>query len=104
MVSVTATQGYLYGSQVAIEGLGLVMGHGMSRFDRTVGSSNGPAPGKRMFHNMAPMVVLDDDNKPYAAIGLPGGPKIVTVTAQLAISLIDLKTPPAAAVSAARSH
>jgi gamma-glutamyltranspeptidase / glutathione hydrolase len=104
VVSVTATQGYLYGSQVAIEGLGLVMGHGMSRFDRTVGSPNGPAPGKRMFHNMAPMVVLDDDNKPYAAIGLPGGPKIVTVTAQLAISLIDLKTPPAAAVSAPRVH
>jgi gamma-glutamyltranspeptidase/glutathione hydrolase len=104
VVSVTATQGYLYGSQVAIEGLGLVMGHGMSRFDLRAGSPNSPAKGKRMFHNMAPMVVLDGDKKPYAAIGLPGGPKIVTVTAQLAVSLMDFKSTPAAAVSAPRVH
>ena len=82
LVSITATQGYLYGSQVAIEGLGLVMGHGMSRFDLTDGSPNAPAAGKRMFHNMAPMILLAAEGQPYAAIGLPGGPKIVTVTAQ----------------------
>jgi len=100
---VTATQGYLYGSQVAIEGLGLVMGHGMSRFDLAEGSPNCPAPGKRMFHNMAPMVLLND-NRPWSALGLPGGPKIVTVTAQLVMSLVDFKVPPAIAVAAPRIH
>jgi gamma-glutamyltranspeptidase / glutathione hydrolase len=104
IVSVTATQGYLFGSQVAIEGLGLVMGHGMSRFDLNEESPNAPAPGKRMFHNMAPMVLLHADGRPYAAVGLPGGPKIVTVTAQLVVSLIDFKAPPAVAVSAPRIH
>src|SRR5204863_8706166 len=83
VVSITATQGYLYGSQVAIEGLGLVMGHGMSRFDLDQGSPNAPAPGKRMIHNMAPTVLLGPGGQPWAAVGLPGGPKIVTVTAQL---------------------
>src|SRR5205085_4838018 len=83
LVSVTATQGYLYGSQVAIDGLGLVMGHGMSRFDLAEGSPNAPAPGKRMFHNMAPTILLNSDGRPFAAGGLPGGPKLAPVTAQL---------------------
>jgi gamma-glutamyltranspeptidase/glutathione hydrolase len=104
VVSITATQGYLYGSQVAINGLGLVMGHGMSRFDAANGSPNAPAPGKRMFHNMAPAILFDSANRPFAAIGLPGGPKIVTVTAQLIISLIDFHASPTTAVSAPRIH
>ncbi|HEY2415154.1 MAG TPA: gamma-glutamyltransferase [Pirellulaceae bacterium] len=104
VVSVTATQGYLYGSQVAIDRLGLVMGHGMSRFDLAAGSPNAPAAGKRMFHNMAPAILLNSANHPFAAVGLPGGPKIVTVTAQLIINLIDFHASPAAAVSAPRIH
>jgi gamma-glutamyltranspeptidase/glutathione hydrolase len=104
VVSVTATQGYLYGSTVVIDGLGLVMGHGMSRFDLAEGSPNFPAAGKRMFHNMAPMVLLGPGARPWAAVGLPGGPKIVTVTAQLVVSLVDFKVAPIVAVSAPRVH
>jgi len=104
VVSVTATQGYLYGSTVVIEGLGLVMGHGMSRFDLAEGSPNAPAAGKRMFHNMAPMILLGPDERPCAAVGLPGGPKIVTVTAQLVVSLVDFHAAPIVAVSAPRVH
>jgi gamma-glutamyltranspeptidase/glutathione hydrolase len=104
VVSITATQGYLYGSQVAIEGLGLVMGHGMSRFDLDQGSPNAPAPGKRMFHNMAPTVLLGPGRQPWAAVGLPGGPKIVTVTAQLVVSLVDFNVAPIIAVTAPRVH
>ena len=33
VVSLTATQGYLFGSQRVAAGMGLVLGHGMSRFD-----------------------------------------------------------------------
>ena len=61
-------------------------------------------PGKRMFHNMAPMILLGPDGQAYAAVGLPGGPKIVTVTAQLVVNLVDFKAPPAVAVSAPRVH
>lgn len=104
VVSMTATHGYLYGSTVAIEGLGLVMGHGMSRFDLTDGSPNAPAAGKRMHHNMSPTVLLGPDGRAWAAVGLPGGPKIVTVTAQLVVSLVDFKVPPAVAVRAGRMH
>ncbi|HEY1379591.1 MAG TPA: gamma-glutamyltransferase [Gemmataceae bacterium] len=105
VVSMTATNGYLYGSAVVIDGLGLVMNHGMSRFDRARGSPNAPSPGKRMIHNMAPTIFLGPDGKARGAVGLPGGPKIVTVTAQLMVSLVDFgTTPPAAAVTAGRIH
>jgi gamma-glutamyltranspeptidase/glutathione hydrolase len=109
VVSLTATHGYLYGSAVVIDGLGLVLGHGMSRFDLAEGSPNAPAAGKRMFHNMAPTVLLGRAGlrqrpEACAAVGLPGGPKIVTVTAQLVASLVDFRASPAAAVTAGRVH
>lgn len=104
LVSVTATQGYLFGSQVVIEGLGLVLGHGMSRFDfSSPNSPNVPVVGKRPFHNMAPAIVLQN-GKPRFAVGLPGGPKIVTVTTQLLINLIDFHLTPEQAVTAPRIH
>jgi gamma-glutamyltranspeptidase/glutathione hydrolase len=104
VVSMTATQGALYGSSVVIDGLGLVMGHGMSRFDLAGGSPNAPAAGKRMGNFMAPTLVLDRDGRARAAVGLPGGRKIVTVTAQLVVSLLDFHATPAAAVHAGRAH
>lgn len=104
IVSLTATQGYLYGSSVVIDGLGLVMNHGMSRFDPAAGSPNAAAPGKRMVHNMAPTVIVGRNGRAFAAVGLPGGPKIVTVTAQLVVGLIDFNASPATAVTAGRVH
>ena len=103
VVSMTATQGGLYGSTVVIDGLGMVMGHGMSRFDLAAGSPNAPAAGKRMLHNMAPALVLGHDGA-RAAVGLPGGRKIVTVTAQLVVSLLDFDATPDLAISAGRVH
>jgi gamma-glutamyltranspeptidase/glutathione hydrolase len=103
LVSLTATHGEAFGSRVAVEGLGLILGHGMSRFDTNRLSPNFPAPRKRPQHNMAPLVILRD-GKPYAAFGLPGGPKIVTVTAQLAVNLIDFHADPQQIVSAPRIH
>jgi len=103
LVSWTATHGAEFGSRVAIEGLGLMLGHGMSRFDHQITSPNFPAPGKRPQHNMSPLVVLRE-GKPYAGLGLPGARMIVTVTAQLAVSLIDFKAAPEEVVSAPRIH
>lgn len=103
IVSWTATQGGDFGAHVAIEGLGLMLGHGMSRFDYKKSSPNFPAPGMRPQHNMAPLLVLNA-GKPYAGLGLPGGRFIVTVTAQLAVNLIDFKASPQRVVSAQRLH
>ncbi len=103
VVSLTATHGEAFGSRVAIEGLGLILGHGMSRFDTNRSSPNFPAPRKRPQHNMSPLVIVRN-GKAYAALGLVGGPKIVTVTAQLAVNLIDFQADATKAVSAPRIH
>jgi gamma-glutamyltranspeptidase/glutathione hydrolase len=103
VVSLTATQGYLFGSQVVIDGLGLVVGHGMSRFDFTANSPNGPAAGKRMHHNMSPTIILRD-GQPYRAFGMPGGPKIVNVATQLIVNSVDFGQSPGAAIMAPRIH
>lgn len=102
VVSVTATQGGGFGSRVVVPGTGLVLGHGMSRFDLTPGP-NFPAPGKRMQHNMAPMLALRD-GQPVLGFGMPGGRMIVTVTAQLAVNVIDFRQTAAQAVAAPRIH
>ena len=106
LVSLTLTQGDTWGSRVGIPGLGLMLGHGMSRFtysSQERNSPNAPAPGKRVQHNMSPMVLLKN-SKPYGAIGLPGGTRIVTVTGQLAASVIDFHATPAQAIKAPRIH
>ena len=56
-----------------------------------------------MQHNMAPMIALRDD-RPAFAFGLPGGPKIVSVTAQLALNAIAFGATPAEAIAAPRLH
>ena len=103
LISLTATQGWMYGSHLVVDGLGLVLNHGMSRFDYSPGHPNAPAPGKRMQHNMAPMIALRD-GRPAFAFGLPGGPKIVSVTAQLALDAIAFGATPAESIAAPRLH
>lgn len=75
MVAVTVTHGNGFGAQVTVDGLGLVLGHGMSRFEPRPGLPNSIAPGKRPLHNMCPTIVLRD-GKPVLALGASGGRKI----------------------------
>jgi gamma-glutamyltranspeptidase / glutathione hydrolase len=103
MISVTATQGWMYGSHLVVDELGLVLNHGMSRFNYSTGHPNAPVAGKRMQHNMSPMIALCD-GQPAFAVGMPGGPKIVSVTAQLMLHLIAGGATPAAAIAAPRLH
>lgn len=102
-VAMTATHGNGFGSRVVIEGLGLLLGQGMSRFTLKPGSPNYPAPGKRMQHNMSPMVLLRD-GRPAYLVGMPGGRAIVTVTTQLVVDIIDFKSSADDAVYAPRLH
>ena len=74
-VALTLTHGGGLGAQVTIDGLGLVLGHGMSRFDPRPGRANSPAPGKRPLHNMCPMVATKG-GKPVLALGATGGRRI----------------------------
>jgi gamma-glutamyltranspeptidase/glutathione hydrolase len=75
LVAMTLTMGNGYGAQVTVDELGMVLGHGMARFDPEPGHANSVAPGKRPLHNMCPMI-LSHGGKPTIAIGAAGGTKI----------------------------
>jgi gamma-glutamyltranspeptidase/glutathione hydrolase len=52
LVAVTVTHGNPFGAQVTVDGLGLTLGHGMSRFETNPRHPNAPGPGKRPVTNM----------------------------------------------------
>lgn len=102
-VSLTETHGEWLGSYVAIPGLGLLLGNGMSRFDLEPGKPNSILPGKRMLHNMCPMLVMRG-GRPYCVTGLPGGRKIVNVAALMAYAVTRLDATCGEAISMPRFH
>ena len=104
LCAVTATNGGGWGARVAIEGLGLPLAHGMSRFTWNDPSSpNRAEPGKRVLHNMAPLVMLKS-GKPLGLVGIVGGKRIPSATAQVVIGLLDFKKTPAQTLDAPRLH
>jgi gamma-glutamyltranspeptidase/glutathione hydrolase len=103
IVSLTSTNGGGWGARVAIQGLGLALGHGMSRFAADPKSPNAPAPGKRVQHNMAPLLMLKGGD-PVGVVGMAGGTRIPNATAQLVVSLLDFKASPAKTLDAPRLH
>lgn len=73
--ALTLTHGEAFGARVTVDGLGLTLGHGMSRFDTRPDHPNSPGPGKRPLHNMAPTVITRQ-GQAVVAIGGRGGRKI----------------------------
>lgn len=102
-VALTLTHGESLGAQVTIEGLGLVLGHGMSRFDPRAGRPNSPGPGKRPLHNMCPTVVTRD-GAPVLAMGATGGRRIVNGLTNVLARRIGEDKPLPEAVKAPRLH
>ncbi len=102
-VSLTETQGMWMGSFVGIPGLGLLLGNGMSRFDLEPGKPNSIAPGKRMLHNMCPLLITNEMGC-YCVTGLPGGRKIVNVAALMAYAVTRLGRTCGEAISMPRFH
>jgi gamma-glutamyltranspeptidase/glutathione hydrolase len=75
MAVLTLTHGDGFGAHVTVDGLGLTLGHGMSRFDVQPDHPNAPGPRKRPLHNMVP-VLITKGTQPLVAIGGRGGRKI----------------------------
>jgi gamma-glutamyltranspeptidase/glutathione hydrolase len=103
MVAVTLTHGGSFGAAVTVEGLGLVLGHGMSRFDPQPGRPNSPGPGKRPLHNMCPTIVLKH-GRPLLAIGARGGRKIPNAVFEVLAQLVGRGENLQQAVAAQRLH
>ena len=103
LAAITLTHGNGFGARVTVDGLGLTLGHGMSRFDPQPGHPNCPGPGKRPLHNMCPTVVLRE-GRPVLAIGGRGGRKIPNALFEALTHYVALGQPMEAALAAPRMH
>jgi gamma-glutamyltranspeptidase/glutathione hydrolase len=102
-VALTFTHGEAFGARVTVDGLGLTLGHGMSRFDPRPGRANSVGPGKRPLHNMCPTVVTAD-RKPVLTLGATGGRRIPNTVFDVLAYRVGAGLPLAEAVKAPRVH
>lgn len=103
MIALTLTHGGGFGSGVTVDGLGLTLGHGMSRFDPNPGHPNCPGPGKRPLHNMTPTIVARNEESLFA-IGGAGGRKIPNTVFSIIRAAVLLNQPLPTAVNSIRIH
>ena len=87
VVAWTQTHGGGFGSGIMVPRTGIVLGHGMCRFDPRPGWVNSIAPGKRPLHNMSPVIAVKD-GRGVLAVGASGGRTIVNNSAALTIGCL----------------
>ena len=101
MVAMTLTHGVNFGARVTVDGLGLILGHGMSRFDPNPGHPNSPGSRKKPLHNMCPTIVTRD-GKPVLAIGGRGGRRIPSAIVDVLVNYVGLDRPMEESINAPR--
>ncbi|MEQ4666813.1 gamma-glutamyltransferase [Providencia rettgeri] len=112
-VSTTYTINGRFGSVVIPPGTGFFLNDEMDDFTTKVGEKNlyglvqgernSIAPGKRPRSSMSPTIVTKD-GKVFLVLGSPGGSRIISITLQTALNIIDHGMPPQEAVNAPRIH
>jgi gamma-glutamyltranspeptidase/glutathione hydrolase len=102
LVSATISQGGLFGSCLAVPGTGIILAHGMCRFDPHPGLLNSPGPRKRPLNNVCPLIIRMRDRD--IAIGTRGGRRIVSVAVQMAQRIVDQGASVRQAAAAPRIH
>jgi gamma-glutamyltranspeptidase / glutathione hydrolase len=102
LVSATISQGGLFGSCLAVPETGIILGHGMCRFDPHPGLANSAGPRKRPLNNVCPLILRTPARD--IAIGARGGRRIVSVCVQMAQRIVDFGASVREAASTPRIH
>ena len=112
-VSLTYTLNGVFGAVVIAGDTGFLLNDEMDDFSLkpnapnlfglVQGEANSIAPGKRPLSSMAPTVVTKD-GRTALVLGSPGGSRIITVTLETALNMIDYGMQPQEAVDAPRIH
>lgn len=87
-VSCTHTAAQHFGAKMVCPRTGLLLDATMGWFNAVPGAANSIAPGKRALANMGPLLATRH-GKASAAIGAPGGRRILHAMAQVLIGLLD---------------
>jgi gamma-glutamyltranspeptidase / glutathione hydrolase len=112
-VANTYTLNFSYGLGLVAEGTGVLLNNEMddfaakpgavNAFGLVQGAANLPGPGRRPLSSMSP-TILFRDGKVAMVTGSPGGSRIITITLQTILNVIDHKMNVAEAIIAPRVH
>ena len=112
-VSVTYTLNDWFGAHRVAAGTGILMNDEMDDFTSKPGSpnmfglvqgtANAVAPGKTPLSSMSPTIVLKD-GKVVLVIGSPGGSRIITITLEAILNMVDHGMDVQEAIDAPRIH
>ncbi|WP_026622902.1 gamma-glutamyltranspeptidase / glutathione hydrolase (plasmid) [Ensifer sp. WSM1721] len=112
-VAVTYTLNGSFGAGVVAPGTGILLNNEMDDFTAKPGApnlyglvqgeANAIAPGKTPLSSMSP-TIISKDGKPFMVIGSPGGARIITITLEAIINVIDHGMNVQEAVDAPRVH
>ncbi|WP_420963525.1 gamma-glutamyltransferase [Brucella sp. IR073] len=112
-VAVTYTLNGSYGAGVVAPGTGILLNNEMDDFTAkpgvpnlyglVQGEANAIAPKKTPLSSMSP-TILAKDGKPFMVIGSPGGSRIITITLEAIINVIDHGMNIQEAIDAPRIH
>jgi gamma-glutamyltranspeptidase/glutathione hydrolase len=103
LVSLTSTLGMTFGSGVVIDRAGICLNNGTCWFDPEPGSVTSIGPGKRILSAASPVVVTRQGH-PFAAVGSPGGRRVISAVYQCLVNALDFGLGMQAAISAPRIH
>jgi len=103
LVSLTSTLGMAFGSAVVIDGAGICLNNATCWFDPEPGSVTSIGPGKRILSAASPVVVTRQ-GRPLAALGSPGGRRVISAVYQCLVNTLDFGLSMQAAISAPRAH
>jgi len=113
MISLTTTINSIFGSKLVVDGAGFLLNNEMDDFSVRPGypnqyglvgaEANKIEPGKRMLSSMSPTLVTVGQ-RPFMALGSPGGSKIITTVAAALVSISRFGLSPNETVTAPRFH
>ncbi|MET3175045.1 UNVERIFIED_ORG: gamma-glutamyltranspeptidase/glutathione hydrolase [Arthrobacter sp. UYCu721] len=105
VVEYTLTIEQTGGSGIVVPGRGFLLNNELTDFSYTSTSPTDPnriEPGKRPRSSMSPTIILKDE-KPFLALGSPGGSTIITTVLQTILNRMDLDMNILAALAAPRA-
>jgi len=113
VVDVTTTINTIFGAQIMVPALGLILNNEMDDFSVAPGvpnafkligaKTNEIAPGKRPLSSMSPLIALRHGRPAFVAGG-SGGPTIITGVLQVTLDSLDFDLDPERAVAEPRIH
>lgn len=103
MVSLTSTLGATFGSAVVVKETGITLNNGTMWFDPEPGAVTSIGPNKRVLSAASPALLMRE-GKPFAAIGAPGGRRVISSVYQIVLNLVDFQLGMQRSISAPRVH